>query len=304
MFSRTHSSAATWSSSPTFAMPSSRYRNPSAPGTPVDHDADDAVAGEATAVVRRRRAELEHAALDPHHHRQPRRPRVGRPDVEVQALVGGRGALDLREGRIDLGPVLRSPRCGAAGRRRRHLGGSGPSSVASRTPLHGSTGWGGRSRFAPNGGAAYGMPRYTYPSSMTRPRTSPASVWTTSAIRTTVHAARHVPQGRRSLTPQRRPVNGEHARAARATPRLDQTRRRDSNPRRTRRSQCPGPPGSSRCGDVTVSLSSEASPPFGGHDYSSSASSLGSSNSRVASSSTFTSLKVSTRTDFTKRSAR
>ena len=33
-------------------------------------------------------------------------------------------------------------------------GGSAPSRVASRTPPHGCTGCGGRSRFAPNGGAA------------------------------------------------------------------------------------------------------------------------------------------------------
>ena len=40
-------------------------------------------------------------------------------------------------------------------------GGSGPSRVASRTPLHASTGCGGRSRRSPNGGAAYGTPRNT-----------------------------------------------------------------------------------------------------------------------------------------------
>ena len=38
-------------------------------------------------------------------------------------------------------------------------GGSGPSRVASRTPAHGTAGCGGRSRFAPIGGAAYGTPR-------------------------------------------------------------------------------------------------------------------------------------------------
>ena len=68
-------------------------------GPPVDHDADDAVASEAAAVVRRRGAELEHAALDPHHHRQPGRLRVGRPEVEVEAVLGRRGALDRRERR-------------------------------------------------------------------------------------------------------------------------------------------------------------------------------------------------------------
>ena len=39
------------------------------PRAPVDDDADHAVAGEVAAVVGGRRAELEHATLDPHHHR-------------------------------------------------------------------------------------------------------------------------------------------------------------------------------------------------------------------------------------------
>ena len=53
----------------------------------IDGHADDAVAGEAAAVVGRPRSGLEHAAGNPHHDRQPGRPRVGSPDVEVQAIL-------------------------------------------------------------------------------------------------------------------------------------------------------------------------------------------------------------------------
>jgi hypothetical protein len=67
---------------------------PFGPWTPVDDHADDAVPGEMTAVVCHRRADLEHAALDPHHDRQPGCPRVRRPDVEVQAVLTGRGGPD------------------------------------------------------------------------------------------------------------------------------------------------------------------------------------------------------------------
>ena len=169
MFSRTHSRAATWSSRPTLAMPSSEVEEPLGAGPPVDHHADDAVPGEPAAVVCGRRAELEHAALDPHHHRQPGRTRVRRPDVEVQAVLGGRGAIHRRERARHVVPVLRRPRSRAARGRRRHLRRLRPQRVASRTPLHASTGCGGRSRCSPNGGAAYGTPRNTCTPSATGP---------------------------------------------------------------------------------------------------------------------------------------
>lgn len=41
------------------------------------------------------------------------------------------------------------------------LGGVGPNAPASRTPAQGSGGTGGRKRWGPKGGAAYGMPRKT-----------------------------------------------------------------------------------------------------------------------------------------------
>ena len=106
MFSCTHSSAATWSSRPTFAMPSAEVEEALGAGAPVDDDADDAVAGEVATVVGRGRAELEHAALDPHHHRQTGRRGVGRPQVEVQAVLRRCGALDGGEGARDVVPVL------------------------------------------------------------------------------------------------------------------------------------------------------------------------------------------------------
>ena len=141
--------------------------------TPVDDDTDHPVPGEAAAVVGRRRADLEHAALDPDHHRQPCSAGIRRPDVEVQAFLGRRGTLHRRERRLTSvqssgAPVAGPPVDGGA-----TCGGSGPSLVASRTPDHGTAGCGGRSRFAPNGGAAYGTPRKVYTPSAKLPRSSP-----------------------------------------------------------------------------------------------------------------------------------
>ena len=90
-------------------------------GPPIDHDADDAVPSEVPAVVGGRRAELEHAALDPHHHRQPGRTRVRRPDIQIQTLLGGRGAIDRRERAGDVLPILGRSRTRATRGRRSHL---------------------------------------------------------------------------------------------------------------------------------------------------------------------------------------
>ena len=102
-------------------------------GAPVDDDAYDAIPGEVPAVVRRRRAQLEHAALDPHHHRQTGRAGVGRPEVEVQAVLGGRGAVDAAKAsatssQSSAAPARGPPVVGGA-----TCGGSGPIRVASRT---------------------------------------------------------------------------------------------------------------------------------------------------------------------------
>ncbi len=59
----------------------------------VDRHADDAVAGEAAAVIRRPGPDLEHPARDPDHDRQAGRSRTGRPDVEVQAVLTGDGRV-------------------------------------------------------------------------------------------------------------------------------------------------------------------------------------------------------------------
>src|SRR5882724_6042427 len=59
-------------------------------------------------------------------------------------------------------------------------GHTGPKLFATRTPAHGSGGWGGRQRNAPTGAAAYGMPRKTVSerSRPAMPSTSPDSVST------------------------------------------------------------------------------------------------------------------------------
>ena len=90
-------------------------------GSPVDDDAHHAVASEVAAVVCRRGAELEHAALDPHHHRQPGRQRIGRPEVEVEAVLRRCGTVDGLERRPDLLPVLAGPRWWSGRRRGRDL---------------------------------------------------------------------------------------------------------------------------------------------------------------------------------------
>src|SRR5574340_668408 len=61
-------------------------------------------------------------------------------------------------------------------------GGAGLKARASRTPLHGVTGWGGRSRLAPNGGAAYGTPLKTFTPADNAPRTAPDRVLTTGSL--------------------------------------------------------------------------------------------------------------------------
>ena len=71
-------------------------QEPVGPEPPVDDHADDAVAGEPAAVVRRRGPDLEGAALDPHHDRQPRRAGVWRPDVEAQAVLATHGGVPVR----------------------------------------------------------------------------------------------------------------------------------------------------------------------------------------------------------------
>ena len=59
----------------------------------IDGHADDAVAGETTAVIPGRRTRsviLKHPARNPDHHRLPGRPEIGGPDIEVQAVLTGR----------------------------------------------------------------------------------------------------------------------------------------------------------------------------------------------------------------------
>src|SRR3954447_21395318 len=59
-----------------------------------------------------------------------------------------------------------------------------PKTLASRTPSHGTTGWGGRKRLDPVGGAAKGMPRNTaiLPSGVRSPSSAPAVVETSGRV--------------------------------------------------------------------------------------------------------------------------
>jgi hypothetical protein len=52
-------------------------------------------------------------------------------------------------------------------------GAMAPKRLPSRTPDHGSTGWGGLKRSGPTGGAANGMPRNIHTPSRSMPLTSP-----------------------------------------------------------------------------------------------------------------------------------
>ena len=61
---------------------------------PVDRHAHHTVAGEAAAVVAPAGGEAEGAARTPHHHRKAARSRVGRPDVQVEAVVAGNGGVE------------------------------------------------------------------------------------------------------------------------------------------------------------------------------------------------------------------
>ena len=191
-------------------------------GPPVDDDADHAVPGEPTAVVGRRGAELEHAALDPHHDRQPGRGRVGRPEVEVQAVLRRCGALDGLERRPDVLPVLPGPRRWAGRRRGSDLRwlGAQRHGVTDASPrcrrLRGSEAVhaeGGRGiRHAEEGRHPVGD----------EPRSSPLTVLTTAPIR-----PRFCP--RRALTR----VEGPGPRATQ--PKRDRRRRRVVRPARCSR---------------------------------------------------------------------
>ena len=57
-------------------------------------------------------------------------------------------------------------------------GAIGPNSVASRTPDQGTTGWGGRHRRGPTGGAANGIPENAHTPSRSRPCTLPPATST------------------------------------------------------------------------------------------------------------------------------
>ena len=62
----------------------------------IDSHADDAVAGEVTAVIPGRRTGrviLKHTARNPDHHRLPGRAKGGGPDIEVQAGITGDSKL-------------------------------------------------------------------------------------------------------------------------------------------------------------------------------------------------------------------
>ena len=110
----------------------------------VEAHEDDAAPREVRAVVDGRRAAAvdEAAAVDPDHHRQLRRGRLlGRPDVEVEAVLARAACRAARR---------RSGRAPACSRWRRR--------VAWRTPVQAGAGRGARQRRSPIGGAANGTP--------------------------------------------------------------------------------------------------------------------------------------------------
>ena len=165
MFSRTHSSAAIWSSRPRLAFPSPQIEEALGADTVVDGHADDAVAGEAAAVILGRRPRSDT--------RTSRRESTPSPAASADPRSGDQ-MLRFKQSSPGTGQLRRASRLirGRIG----GWGGFGPKARASRTPLQGSTGCGGRSRLAPNGGAAYGMPLKVCTPSATLPRTPPVRV--------------------------------------------------------------------------------------------------------------------------------
>src|SRR6266487_3783791 len=73
--------------------------------TVIDGHAHDTVAGEVAAVIPgpRPRSVLKGTARNPDHHRLPRRPEVGGPDIEIQAVLSCDGKLWHRQGYWRLG---------------------------------------------------------------------------------------------------------------------------------------------------------------------------------------------------------
>ena len=107
----------------------------------IDGDDDNAARGETRAVVARlgAGADDEAAAMNPDHHRQARAVAWSgrRPNVEMKAILGGRGAAE-----VDIVPHdalhANAPRTHRVG----------------RTPVQAGAGSGGRQRNRPIGGAA------------------------------------------------------------------------------------------------------------------------------------------------------
>ena len=227
MFSRTHSSAATWSSSPTFAMPSSRYRNPSAPGRQLM--TTQTTPSRAKRLPSYAAVELS-SNMPPWIHTITGSPVAPGSGVQMlrfrQSSVGAARSTSAKaastSAQSSAAPDAVPPVAGGA-----TWGGSGPSSVASRTPLHASTGCGRTEpvRAERRRGVRNAQEHVPVVGDARRAR-RPASVWTTAAIRTTVHPRGTLLQGRRSLTPQPTPTTATHARATSAraaVPRSDAT---------------------------------------------------------------------------------
>ena len=112
-----------------------------APQTVVERDEDDALLGELDPRRPGRGAAAEHegAAVDPHHDRQlrVRRGPGGSPHIDEQAIFRRVPARSTRS-------PARKPACAQ----------SAPNLLASRSPSHAGSGWGGRQRLAPTGAAA------------------------------------------------------------------------------------------------------------------------------------------------------
>src|SRR5262245_36557292 len=139
----------------------------------------------------------------------------------------------------------------------------GPYVSAARTPLHESGRCGGRSRLAPNGGAAYEMPLNVITPPLTSPRTSPWRVLTTVFIYRVLSATRALLASRalQRFTSDPRPArladeivltrSATHEARRRLFSFVDFRRasRRSSENRRHRQHRAPGP-ASHRLGDA------------------------------------------------------
>ncbi|MCY1237813.1 hypothetical protein D9M72_505240 [compost metagenome] len=179
MLSRTHSRAATWSRRPMLACPSPRSRNPSAPTRQLITTQTTPSLAKFVPL---------YAAVEPISNAPPwiqtitGRPRLPWSGVQTLRFRQSSPARAVSHSV----PALSG---GASWK------GESPYFMASRTPLQGWTGCGGRSRFTPAVDAANGMPRKQCTPSARLPRSWPCVVLTTVSMATTSRVGGFWPWG-------------------------------------------------------------------------------------------------------------